>query len=114
MPTGKGPASVGCSDFRGRVDDQTKGPGGNRVGDGFSKGDTLAVTIHQAANQRKITANLLEYASPEGPFRALTRDESESFIYKVPANTRDFIYLNIGIVLPEMFVAWSCTPQKEP
>lgn len=103
-------AVVGCRTFRGRMDDQTKGEGGNRVGAGFSKGDTLAVTIHQAQGQTKETVNLLEYASPDGPFRALTEDTSESFTYTVPASTGDFIYLNFSNALPGMIVTWGCTP----
>ena len=103
-------ASEGCSAFRGSVNDQTKGEGGNRVGAGFSKGDALKVTIHQAPDQMKETVNLLEYASPDGPFRALTTDTSESFVYTVPANTSESIYLNFSGALPGMTVTWGCTP----
>lgn len=103
-------ASTGCSAFRGAVDDQTRGEGGHRVGHKFSKGDTLTVTIHQAPSQTKEDVNLLEYASPDGPFRALTEDTSESFSYSVPANTGDFIYLNFSGALPGMIVTWGCTP----
>lgn len=100
---------TGCRAFRGAVDHQTKGEGGNRVGHGFSKGDTLTITIHQAPDQMKEGANLLEYASPDGPFRAVTEDTSESFTYTVPANTGDFIYLNFSGALPGMTVTWDCT-----
>ena len=103
-------ASVGCSNFYGMVNDRTKGEGGKRVGHGFSKGDTLTVTIHQAPDQMKETANLLQYASPDGPFRALTEDTSERFTYTVPASTSDFIYLNFGGVLRGVVVTWGCTP----
>jgi len=103
-------ASTGCSAFQGRVDDQTRGEGGNRVGAGFSKGDMLTVTIHQAPGQMKEDVNLLEYASPDGPFRALTEDTPESFTYTVPASTSDFIYLNFGGARSGMVVTWRCTP----
>ncbi len=103
-------ASTGCNAFQGRVDDQTKSEGGKRVGHGFSQGDTLTITIHQSPDQMKETVNLMEYASPDGPFRALTKDISESFAYTVPASTGDFIYLNFGGVLPGMIVTWRCTP----
>lgn len=110
-------ASAGCSAFRGGVDNQTRGEGGNRVGAGFSKGDRLAVTIRQAPGQfkdrMKQTAGLLEYALPDGPFRGLTEDKSESFAYTVPANTGDFIYLNLGGVLPSTIVTWNCTPARQ-
>ena len=89
-------ASAGCRAFYGRVDDQTKGEGGNRVGAGFSKGDTLAVTISDAPGMRKQSANLLQYASPDGPSRAVVEDTSDSFSYTVPANTTDYIYLNFS------------------
>jgi len=105
-------ASAGCNAFHGMVDDQTKGEGGNRVGAGFSKGDTLTVKIHQAPGQMKETVNLLEYASPDGPFRALTEETSNSFTYMVPSSTGDFIYLNFSGALPGMIVTWSCTPAK--
>jgi hypothetical protein len=103
-------ASPGCSAFRGAVNDQTKGEGGDRVGHGFSKGDTLTVTIHQGPGQMKKSVNLLEYSSPDGPFRALTEDTYESFVYTVPTNTGDFIYLNFGGTLLGMTVTWGCTP----
>jgi hypothetical protein len=98
--------SAGCRAFRGAVDHHTKGEGGNRVGHGFSKGDTLTVTIHQAPSQAKEDVNLLEYVSPGGPFRAITEDTSESFTYTVPANTGDFIYLNLSGARQGMTVAW--------
>jgi hypothetical protein len=103
-------ASEGCGAFNGRADDQTKGEGGNRVGAGFSKGDIITATIYQDPGQKRMTVNLLEYASPNGPFRALVKDTSDSFTYTVPANTGDFIYLNFGGPLPGMIVTWSCTP----
>ena len=110
-------ASAGCRAFQGGVDDQTRGEGVSRVGAGFSKGDTLTVTIRQAPErikgQIKQTAGLLEYASPDGPFRALTEETSESFVYTVPANTTDFIYLNFGGVLPGTIVTWNCTPARQ-
>ena len=81
-----------------------------RVGAGFSKGDTLTVTIYQAPGQMKETVNLLEYASPDGPFRVLTEDTSENFSYKVAASTGDFIYLNFSGALTGMIVTWSCAP----
>ena len=93
---------------------QTKGEGGDRAGHGFSKGDTLAVTIHQAEGQMKQTANLLQYASPDGPFRALTDDTSESFTYTVPARTDGFIFLNVGSPLPGVIVTWGCMPSDAP
>ena len=105
-------ASEGCSAFRGGVDHQTKGQGGDRVGHGFDKGDTLTITIHQSQDQLKVGVNLLEYASPNGPFRALTEDNPTSFAYTVPAKTGDYIYLNFGGALPGMTVTWSCTPAK--
>lgn len=107
-------ASPGCSTFGGIADYQIKGEGGERAGHGFSKGDTLAVTIHQAPGQMKQTANLLQYTSPDGPFRALTDDSSESFTYTVPARTDDFIYLNLGSPLPGVIVTWGCTPSGAP
>lgn len=103
-------ASPGCSTFGGIAGYQTKGEGGDRAGHGFSKGDTLAVTIHQVPGQMKQTANLSQYASPDGPFRALTDDTSENFTYTVPARTNDFIYLNFGSALPGVIVTWGCTP----
>jgi hypothetical protein len=103
-------ASSGCSEFRGSVDDQTKGEGGSRVGEGFGKGDTLTVTIDQAPGHARVAVNLLEYASPDGPFRALVEDRSDSFTYRVPAPTRDFIYLNFSGPWPGMIVTWGCTP----
>lgn len=105
-------ASPGCSRFGGIAGYQTKGEGGERAGHGFSKGDTLSVTIHQAAGQMKQTVNLLQYASPDGPFRALTDDTSESFTYTVPAPTDDFIYLNLSSPLPGVIVIWGCTPMR--
>lgn len=102
-------ASAGCSAFRGSEDDQTKGEGGSRVGAGFSKGDMLTVTIFEAPGQMRETVGLLEYASPQGPFRALVKETSDSFTYTVPARTRDFIYLNMGGPWPGMVVTWSCT-----
>jgi hypothetical protein len=89
-------ASAGCSAFYGRADDQTKGEGGSRTGAGFSKGDTLKVTVYEDPGQTKTTANLLEYASPDGPFRALVKDTPDSFTYTVPESTGDTIYLNFG------------------
>jgi hypothetical protein len=103
-------AAEGCSAFSGRVDDQTKGEGGNRVGAGFSKGDTLAVTIDNARGTRKQSANLLQYSSPDGPSHALVEDTSDSFTYTVPTNTTDFIYLNFGGVNKGAIVTWCCTP----
>jgi len=105
-------ASEGCSAFRGSADHQTKGQGGERVGHGFDRGDTLTITIHRSEGQLKVGANLLEYASPNGPFRALTEDSPTSFTYTVPARTSDYIYLNFGSALPGMTVTWSCTPAK--
>jgi hypothetical protein len=103
-------ASEGCSAFYGRADDQTKGEGGNRVGAGFSKGDTLAVTISNAPGMMKQSANLLQYTSPDGPSHALIEDTSDSFSYTVPANTTDFIYLNFGGVNKGTIVTWCCAP----
>jgi hypothetical protein len=103
-------ASVGCGAFRGSANDQTKGEGGSRVGAGFSKGDTLTVTIYEAPGQMKETVNLLEYASPQGPFHVLVEETSDSFTYTVPTSTSDFIYLNFGGPWPEMIVTWGCTP----
>ena len=109
-------ASAGCRVFQGGVDDQTRGEGGSRVGAGFNKGDKLTVTIRQAPEkikgQMKQTADLLEYASPDGPFRGLTEDKSESFAYTVLANTGDFITLNLGGILPGAIVTWNCAPAR--
>jgi hypothetical protein len=103
-------ASAGCSAFSGAATDQTKGEGGSRVGAKFAKGDTLTVKIHQDPHQAKVSVNLLEYASPDGPFRAVADGDSESFSYTVPESTNDFIYLNAGAVLPGMTISWNCTP----
>jgi hypothetical protein len=103
-------ASSGCSAFHGKVDDQTKGEGGNRVGAGFSKGDTLAINIYNAPGMTRGSVNLLQYSSPDGPFQALVKDTFEPFTYTVPASTRDFIYLNLGSVNTGMIVTWCCTP----
>jgi hypothetical protein len=103
-------ASAGCSAFHGRADDQTKGQGGNRVGAGFSKGDTLVINIYNAPGMTRQSVNLLQYASPDGPFHALVQDMSGGFTYRVPASTGDFIYLNFGSVNKGMIVTWCCTP----
>ena len=103
-----GLASPGCSAFRGGVNDQTKGEGGNRAGGGFKKDDKLIVTIQQTSDQLELTANLLQYASPSGPFQAVTEETSISFSYIVPANTKDFIYLNFSGVLPGQVITWEC------
>ena|ERR1700677_1087342 len=106
-------ASVGCRAFQGGVDDQTRGEDGNRAGAGFNKGDKLTVVIRQVPGQMKQTANLLEYASPDGPPRALTEDTSEGFVYTVPERTESFIYLNLGGVFRGVTVTWACTPAPE-
>jgi hypothetical protein len=80
------------------------------MGSGFSKGDTLEVTIHESPDQMGATVGLLEYASPQGPVRPLVAETSGSFTYTVPARTRDFIYLNFSGPLPGMVVTWGCTP----
>jgi hypothetical protein len=110
--SGPAHASTGCSEFRGRVDDQTKGEGGSRVGEGFSKGDTLTVTVHEAPGKKPMMVNLLRYASPNGPFTALVEDTSEDFTYTVPASTGDFIYLNFSGPWPGVIVTWGCRPAK--
>ena len=101
-------ASPGCSTFRGEVTEQTKGEGGNRVGAGFSKDDKLKVTIRQMPSQMALSANLMKYSDPSGPFQAVTEDVSASFSYIVPANTKDFIYLNFSGVLPGQVITWEC------
>jgi hypothetical protein len=106
-------ASAGCSEFHGLADDQTKGEGGSRVGHGFSKGDTLTVTIQEDPHQVRYTANLLQYTSPDGPSHALVEDTHDGFTYTVPANTGDFIYLNFGGPWPGMIVIWGCKAAKE-
>ncbi len=106
-------ASEGCSAFRGMATDSTKGPSGNRVGAGFSKGDTLVITRSDAPGMLKPSINLLEYGSPSGPSRAITEATSDSFTYTVPANTRDFIYLNLGSVNKDMIVTWTCAPAPQ-
>ena len=106
-------ASDGCSEFRGGVNDQTKGEGGSRSGHRFSKGDILKVEIHQDPSRMKIGVNILEYAKPEGPFLAVTQDATESFTYTVPANTTDFLYLNFSGKYPGMIVTWGCAPSTE-
>jgi hypothetical protein len=103
-------ASAGCSAFYGRADDQTRGEGGNRVGAGFSKGDTLVITIHNAPGMMGQSVNLLQYTSPDGPFHTLVQDTSDDFTYTVPASTSDFIYLNFGGVNKGTIVTWCCTP----
>ncbi len=103
-------ASAGCSAFHGRADDQTKGQGGNRVGAGFSKGDTLVINIYKARGMSRQSVNLLQYTSPDGPFHTLVPDMSGDFTYRVPASTDDFIYLNFGSVNRGMLVTWCCTP----
>jgi len=110
----RGPAlaSAGCSAFYGRADDQTKGEGGNRVGAGFSKGDMLVITIHNAPGMMGQSVNLLQYTSPDGPSHALVQDTSDSFAYTVPASTNDFIYLNLGSVNKGTIVTWCCTPAR--
>ena len=107
-------ASTGCGAFYGTADDQTKGEGGSRTGTGFSKGDTLKVTISEDPGQMKTTANLLQYASPDGPFRALVKDTPDSFTYTVPENTSDTIYLNFGGPFRGMIVKWNCVPAVKP
>ena len=102
---------VGCSEFRGYADDQTKGPGGNRAAAGFNAGDMLAVTIYQPPGQTRQTVGLLQYTSPdEGPKREVVEETSDSFTYTVPENTNDIIYLNFGRALWGMTVMWGCTP----
>jgi len=103
-------AAEGCHEFQGRVDDQTKGEGGSRTGAGFSKGDRLMVTVYEPPGSGKEGINLLEYASPDGPFHELTEDVSDSFTYTVPKNTNDFIYLNFSGAMRGMVVSWSCAP----
>lgn len=101
-------ASPGCSQFRGLATDSTKGPGGERVGAKFNKGDRLIVKVHEG--REKFGVNLQQYSSPDGPIRDLTDDASEDFAYTVPANTDDFIYLNFGGPFRGMIVIWGCTP----
>jgi hypothetical protein len=103
-------ASAGCSEFRGVFDDETKGPGGSRTGAGFNAGDTLTVTIHQAQGQMKSTVSLLQYASPDGPYKVVVEETSDSFTYTVPKPTSDFIYLNYGGARRGVVVTWACTP----
>jgi len=90
------------------VNDQTKGPGGSRVGAGFNKGDTLTVAIYDRPDLKKVTVNLLQYTSPDGPFHVIVKDTSDNFTYTVPENTRDFIYINFSGAYPGMTVTWSC------
>ena len=104
-------ASDGCSTFRGGVNSEMKGQeGGSRAGHGFDKGDKLSVSIHQSPAQMKVTANLVEYANPDGPLREVVKDTPDSFTYTVPKQTTDFIYLNFSGALPGTFVTWECTP----
>ncbi len=107
-------ASDGCRAFRGAVDSEMRGQeGGSRVGHGFDKGDTLSVSIHQSPTRMKVTANLLEYDNPDGPFRVIVKDTPDSFTYTVPKQTTGFIYLNAGNALPGTFVTWECRPAAE-
>ena len=103
-------SNEGCRAFHGMATNATKGEGGHRVGAGFNKGDTLVIDINHAPGATTASADLLQYASPDGPTAALTKWTSESFIYTVPASTRDFIYLNFSSVEPGMAVSWCCAP----
>lgn len=103
-------AKDGCPAFHGMATGATKGEGGNRVGAGFNKGDTLAIEIYNAPGAAKASADILQYSSPDGPFRAITEWVSDSFTYTVPRKTGDFIYLNFSAVNQGMIVSWCCTP----
>ena len=101
-------ASAGCDAFHGLATDTTRGPGGRRVGAGFKRGDVLAVTISNAPGMMKVYVNLLQYASPDGPSQAITQDSPDNFTYTVPADTDDYIYLNLGMVNKGAVISWSC------
>jgi hypothetical protein len=107
------PTRAGCSEFRGGVDSQTKGPGGSRWGVGFNAGDKLTVNIIQAPGQMRLSVSLLQYASPdEGPRRAVVDVTSDNFTYTVPENTNDIIYINFSNAFPGQTVMWGCTPRR--
>jgi hypothetical protein len=101
-------ASAGCRAFNGQATDTTKGPGGQRAGAGFDKGDMLAVTISSAPGMMKESVDLLQYSSPDGPFQAVTPWAADSFTYMVRADTGNYIYLNLGSVNKGVIVTWSC------